>query len=71
MRLVIDDFHEGIYNPYYIDVILSDAELDRIRAGEMVNTALEINGKRFYVGALKQGIQDYEEKSREDCESYE
>jgi hypothetical protein len=73
MRLIIDDLNDEIFGPYYIDVILSADELQRIGSGEMVSTMLDLNGKRFYVGALKQGRQkNYEEENdwQQDEESF-
>lgn len=74
MKLIIDDLHEDCYGPYYIDVILSEQELENIKSGEMVSTMLDLHGKRFYVGALKQGRQEFYEEEinwKEDGQDFE
>lgn len=73
MRLVIDELYDDTYGPYYIDVVVSIDELEKIKLGEMVNTMHNLNGKRFYVGVIKQGRENYEEniseeESRKDSE---
>jgi hypothetical protein len=55
MRLVIDDLDDRIRGPFYMDISLSADELDRIKSGEIISGCEEIQGKRFYIGILRQG----------------
>ena len=75
MKLIIDDLRDEIYASYYIDIILSEQELENIKSGEMVSTMLDLNGKRFYIGALKQGRQEFYEEEinweKEDRQNFE
>jgi hypothetical protein len=75
MKLVVDDLHDPIHGPFYMDILLSPDELDRIRSGEMISCSQEIQGKRFYVGALRQGRFFYEREDiweeGQNTESYE
>jgi hypothetical protein len=70
MRLVIDEL-EG---PYYMDVVLSPEEVERMKLGEMIDGCACINGKTFYVGARMNGRFQYEKEDswpEEDQEGYE
>lgn len=69
MRLFVDRLEFEIDGPYYIDVILSAEELDRIRSGEMVNTAQTVGNRRFYVGAILQRKTRHEKESINEEES--
>lgn len=46
MRLLIDEL-EG---PFYIDIVLSPDEVERMKDGEMVDAFYAIGLKRFYIG---------------------
>lgn len=63
MRLHVDRLEFEVDGPFYIDVILSADELDRIRSGEMVHTSSAVKGIRFYAGViLKQRKSRYEKE---------
>lgn len=62
MMLVIDELD----GPYYMDVVLSSDEIDRIRLGEMVDGYACVGGRSFYVGARMHGRYEYEKDSWEE-----
>ena len=75
MRLVIDEPVDVKSGPFYIDILLSACDLDRIRSGEMISAFETVKGKRFYIGALREGRFFYEKEDiwqeDQDKESYE
>lgn len=71
MKLVVDDLHDPIRGPFYMDILLTADELDRIKSGEMVSCAESVQGKRFYVGALRQGRFWYDKEDLWEEESEE
>ncbi len=71
MRLIIDDLHDPVSGPFYMDILLSVDELDRIKSGEMISCSDMVQGKRFYVGALRQGRFYYEKSIDWEEENFE
>ncbi|HXN74962.1 MAG TPA: hypothetical protein VN855_00535 [Candidatus Acidoferrum sp.] len=58
MNVEVDE----IEGPYYMDVVLSPSDVDKIKFGEMVDGFACVNGKRFYVGARMDRSFEYEKK---------
>jgi hypothetical protein len=67
MRLVVDK----IEGPYYIDIVLSSDELEKMRFGEMIEGMFSQKGQRFYVGTRMQRNYDEKESQGQDWESDE
>ena len=62
MRLIADDLDDT----YYMDVVLSAEEIERMRMGEMIDTVLQLANRTYYVGARIQRGYDEEELWKEE-----
>jgi hypothetical protein len=61
MQIVIDE----VDGAFYSDLVLSPAELLRIKKGEMLEGQVIFRRRKCYVGVRLQGIWDYEEEDDE------
>lgn len=72
MQLVNDE----VDGNYYIDIVLSPAELKRIKQNEMLSAETIIKRRKYYLGIRLQGLWDYsydeedDERQEEDQEGF-
>lgn len=64
MQIVIEE----VDGAYYADVILSPAELGRIKRNEMVEGQSIFKRRKCYVGVRLRGVWDYDEEEDEGTE---
>ena len=58
MKIVI----EQIDGNFYCDVVLSDAEIQTIDGGQMVEESMIFQRRRWHIGCRREGIWDVEEE---------
>ena len=58
MHIIIDE----IDGAFYADLILSPAEIKRIKRSEMINGSIIFRRRKCYVGVRLQGLWDYDEE---------
>jgi hypothetical protein len=64
MQLIADE----IDGSCYVDIVLSPAEMKRVKQAEIVSGELILKRKKYYIGIRLQGIWDYDEEEDEEPE---
>lgn len=50
---------------FYVDIVLSPAELKRLKTGEMLPAEMILRHRKYYIGVRLQGLWDYDAEEEE------